>query len=162
MHFLKSLAAFAALATFTMATEEAPVPPQMTLLYSMEALLGERFSLGPIPTGDERIVIPIVGGTFKGPKLNGTLTSNPQSRVAMAVGCRVRGRRQSTPDFPNLISSRQRDDVTVLTTIRNRSQRWRGLASDRCPRHLSTRCAVCDSHTRWDEHRGCNRGVSAT
>ena len=72
MHLLKSLAAFAAFATFTMATDEAPVPPQMTLLYSMEALLGERFSLGPIPTGNERIVIPIIGGTFKGPRLNGT------------------------------------------------------------------------------------------
>lgn len=76
MHLLKSLAAFAAFATtFTMATEEGPIPPQMTLLYSMEALLGERFSLGPIPTGDERIVIPIVGGTFKGPKLNGMSSS---------------------------------------------------------------------------------------
>ncbi|EAT91065.1 hypothetical protein SNOG_01416 [Parastagonospora nodorum SN15] len=55
------------------AAQEAPVAPKMTLLYSMDALLGERFSLGPIPTGDERIVIPIVGGTFKGPRMNGTV-----------------------------------------------------------------------------------------
>ncbi|OAL45164.1 hypothetical protein IQ07DRAFT_615071 [Pyrenochaeta sp. DS3sAY3a] len=48
-----------------------PTPPTMTLLYSMEVLLGERFSLGPVPNGQERIVIPIVGGTFKGPKMSG-------------------------------------------------------------------------------------------
>ncbi|KAH8691760.1 hypothetical protein GQ44DRAFT_780221 [Phaeosphaeriaceae sp. PMI808] len=53
--------------------QEAPVAPKLTLLYSMDALLGERFSLGPIPTGQERIVIPIIGGTFSGPLLNGTV-----------------------------------------------------------------------------------------
>lgn len=79
MHLLKSLATFAAFATCTMAAEEAPVAPKMTLLYSMEALLGERFSLGPIPTGNERIVIPIVGGTFKGPRLNGMFTLSTNS-----------------------------------------------------------------------------------
>ncbi|KAG9197349.1 hypothetical protein G6514_001833 [Epicoccum nigrum] len=46
-------------------------PPTMTLLYRMEAKLGERFSLGPVPNGQERIVIPIVGGTFEGPRLSG-------------------------------------------------------------------------------------------
>ncbi|KAH7396266.1 hypothetical protein BKA66DRAFT_438217 [Pyrenochaeta sp. MPI-SDFR-AT-0127] len=51
--------------------QNAPVPPTMTLLYSMEALLGDRFSLGPVPNGQERIVIPIVGGTFKGPRMSG-------------------------------------------------------------------------------------------
>ncbi|KAH6632902.1 hypothetical protein C7974DRAFT_309519 [Boeremia exigua] len=48
-----------------------PQPPKMSLLYHMEVQLGERFSLGPVPNGQERIVIPIVGGTFKGPKLSG-------------------------------------------------------------------------------------------
>jgi hypothetical protein len=71
MRFLTSLTALASFAAFTMA-QEAPVAPKMTLLYSMNALLGDRFSLGPIPTGDERIVIPIVGGTFEGPRMNGT------------------------------------------------------------------------------------------
>ncbi|KAL1598628.1 hypothetical protein SLS60_007768 [Paraconiothyrium brasiliense] len=51
----------------------APTPPDLTLLYSMEALLGDRFSLGPTPNGQERIVIPIVGGTFKGPRLSGNV-----------------------------------------------------------------------------------------
>jgi hypothetical protein len=45
----------------------------MTLIYSMEAKLGNRFSLGGVPGGQERIVIPIVGGTFKGPKISGKL-----------------------------------------------------------------------------------------
>jgi hypothetical protein len=71
MRFLTLLTALASFAAFTMA-QEAPVAPKMTLLYSMNALLGDRFSLGPIPTGDERIVIPIVGGTFEGPRMNGT------------------------------------------------------------------------------------------
>jgi hypothetical protein len=70
MHLFAPLSVFAGLVTSVMA-QDAPVPPQMTLLYSMNALLGERFSLGPIPTGEERIVIPIVGGTFNGPKMNG-------------------------------------------------------------------------------------------
>lgn len=63
-------AALTATAPTTMA-QDAPVAPKMTLLYSMNALLGDRFSLGPVPTGQERIVIPIIGGTFSGPKLNG-------------------------------------------------------------------------------------------
>ncbi|KAF2852058.1 hypothetical protein T440DRAFT_421863 [Plenodomus tracheiphilus IPT5] len=51
----------------------APIPPALTLLYSMETFLGERLSVGPIPTGENRIVIPIIGGTFKGPKMSGTI-----------------------------------------------------------------------------------------
>lgn len=70
MYFLKPLAVLSALTTFAMA-QTTPTPPTMTLLYSMEVLLGERFSLGPVPNGQERIVIPIVGGTFKGPKMSG-------------------------------------------------------------------------------------------
>jgi hypothetical protein len=52
-------------------SQDAPVPPTMTLLYSMEAELGNRFSLGPVPNGKERFVIPIVGGHFKGPRMSG-------------------------------------------------------------------------------------------
>lgn len=51
----------------------APVPPTVTLLYRMDVELGQRFSLGPIPSGEERIVIPIVGGTFAGPRMSGKL-----------------------------------------------------------------------------------------
>lgn len=70
MYLFKPLTFLPALITFTMA-QTTPTPPTMTLLYSMEVLLGERFSLGPVPNGQERIVIPIVGGTFKGPKMSG-------------------------------------------------------------------------------------------
>jgi hypothetical protein len=71
MRFINSLTVLAAFTAFTMA-EEAPVAPKMTLLYSMDALLGDRFALGPIPTGQDRVVIPIVGGSFKGPRMNGS------------------------------------------------------------------------------------------
>lgn len=70
MHLFNTLTAFATIITSTMA-QSTPAPPQMTLIYHMEADLGERFSLGSIPTGQERIVIPIVGGTFKGPRISG-------------------------------------------------------------------------------------------
>ncbi|KAF3006895.1 hypothetical protein E8E13_011109 [Curvularia kusanoi] len=75
------LSVLAALTTTTLTLAMAspspspPSPPTMTLLYRMEAKLGDRFSLGPVPTGQERIVIPIVGGTFSGPKLSGTVLS---------------------------------------------------------------------------------------
>ena len=74
VHFPQLVTEFAAFTTLTMA-QDSPIPPKMTLLYSMEALLGERFSLGPVPTGQERIVNPIVGGTFKGPKMKGEFVS---------------------------------------------------------------------------------------
>ncbi|KAF9700030.1 hypothetical protein EKO04_001709 [Ascochyta lentis] len=70
MHISSSLSIFTTLATYAMAQSD-PQPPSMTLLYHMEVQLGDRFSLGPVPNGEERIVIPIVGGTFKGPRLSG-------------------------------------------------------------------------------------------
>jgi hypothetical protein len=72
MRLSNPLTLLSTLATFTMA-HTAPAPPKMTLIYSMEAKLGDRFSLGAVPGGQERIVIPIVGGTFKGPKLSGKI-----------------------------------------------------------------------------------------
>jgi hypothetical protein len=70
MHILQRLSVFCSLATYVMAQSE-PIAPTMSLLYHMEVQLGERFSMGPVPNGQERIVIPIVGGTFKGPRLSG-------------------------------------------------------------------------------------------
>lgn len=70
------------LAGFTMAqnsTLPAPVPPAVTLLYRMDVQLGQRFSLGPVPSGKERIVIPIIGGTFSGPKMSGMYSNSKQS-----------------------------------------------------------------------------------
>jgi hypothetical protein len=56
----------------------------MTLLYSMSAKLGERLTLGPVPNGQQRIVIPIVGGSFKGPRMSGK-THPSSSTVPLAV-----------------------------------------------------------------------------
>jgi muconolactone delta-isomerase len=46
--------------------------PRLTLVYRLEATLGEVQDLGPIAAGRRRIV-PLTGGTFTGPTLNGRL-----------------------------------------------------------------------------------------
>ena len=46
--------------------------PSLTRVYRLEATLGEPLDLGDLPTGRRRIV-PLAGGTFAGPELNGTL-----------------------------------------------------------------------------------------
>jgi hypothetical protein len=46
--------------------------PQLTLVYRLEALLGEPLDLGQVTRGHRRIV-PLTGGSFSGPKLNGEL-----------------------------------------------------------------------------------------
>jgi hypothetical protein len=93
MHFLSPLTIIATLATSTTA-QNVPIAPSMTLLYSMAADLGDRFSLGPVPTGQERFVIPIIGGTFKGPRLSGSqiypfmnprLTTPTQARFSISA-----------------------------------------------------------------------------
>lgn len=70
MHISKALPIMASLASAATAQSDV-VAPTMSLLYSMACDLGERFSLGPVPFGQERYVIPIIGGTFKGPKISG-------------------------------------------------------------------------------------------
>jgi hypothetical protein len=46
--------------------------PLLTRVYRLEATLGEPLDLGEIDQGRRRIV-PLTGGTFTGPELNGTL-----------------------------------------------------------------------------------------
>jgi len=46
--------------------------PQLTLVYRLEAVLGEPLELGGVSQGRRRIV-PLTGGTFTGPELNGKL-----------------------------------------------------------------------------------------
>ena len=46
--------------------------PQLTLVYRLEAVLGEPLDLGEVSQGRRRIV-PLTGGTFAGPELNGKL-----------------------------------------------------------------------------------------
>lgn len=80
---MRFLTPIALLSAFTTAQNNStPVPPKMTLLYSMEAFLGDRFSLGAVPYGQNRVVIPIVGGTFKGPRMSGEYPALP-SRLHM-------------------------------------------------------------------------------
>jgi hypothetical protein len=51
----------------------APLPePRLTLVYRLEAALGSPLDLGEVSQGHRRIV-PLTGGTFTGPQLNGKL-----------------------------------------------------------------------------------------
>jgi Protein of unknown function (DUF3237) len=46
--------------------------PRLTRVYRLEATLGQPLDLGEIEQGHRRIV-PLTGGTFTGPEINGTL-----------------------------------------------------------------------------------------
>lgn len=46
--------------------------PRLTALFRLEATVGQPLDLGERPEGRRRI-IPLTGGTFTGPQLNGTL-----------------------------------------------------------------------------------------
>ena len=46
--------------------------PSLTKILRLEASLGEAIDVGNVPRGRRRIV-PLIGGTFAGPELNGTL-----------------------------------------------------------------------------------------
>ena len=46
--------------------------PRLTLVYRLEAVLGEPLDLGEVSQGHRRIV-PQIGGTFEGPELSGKL-----------------------------------------------------------------------------------------
>lgn len=117
MYIFKLLSIFAALTTYVMAMSD-PSPPTMTLLYHMEVQLGERFSLGPVPNGQERIVIPIVGGTFKGPRLSGQFHSLKLSSSMNYLHCplELKFHRQSPQSRRRLASHRQgREDPPRCT-----------------------------------------------
>jgi hypothetical protein len=64
---LSTLCAITALAQNT----TAPSPPTLTYLYTLNCTLADAITIGPGPRGS-RVAIPITGGTFAGPKLNGT------------------------------------------------------------------------------------------
>ena len=46
--------------------------PRLTRIYRLEAALGEPVDVGDVSSGRRRIV-PLTGGTFRGPELNGEL-----------------------------------------------------------------------------------------
>ncbi|KAK5652014.1 hypothetical protein OQA88_10917 [Cercophora sp. LCS_1] len=68
MHLLQPLLGFLSLAGFT--TAQTPTPPPLTYLYTVNATLGAALPVGNSPRGN-RAVIPITGGSFKGPAISG-------------------------------------------------------------------------------------------
>ena len=98
MRLLYSLtAAIATITQFAMATDEA-VPPKLTLLYRMEAALADGIPIPDIPGGQTRTIIPIIGGTFKGPRLSGELFN-------MSFNCE--GLREEEEEAQHMTSSSQ-------------------------------------------------------
>jgi hypothetical protein len=60
----------AALLALTALAQSTPKAPGLTYLYSLNCTLGVPYSVGNGPHGN-RVVIPITGGTFSGPRLKG-------------------------------------------------------------------------------------------
>lgn len=72
---LTTLCAVTALAQTT-----PPAPPTLTYLYTLNCTLGQSLPIGTGPRGS-RTVIPITGGAFSGPKLNGISKPKPQTKA---------------------------------------------------------------------------------
>jgi hypothetical protein len=53
-------------------TATAPAPPGLTFAFELRALVGPPVEIGQVPHGRRRIV-PILGGTVKGPSFNATV-----------------------------------------------------------------------------------------
>lgn len=70
MRFVQPLSILTAFLSTALA-HNAPKPPTLTLLYSMACDLAPEMSMGAVPTGQERIIIPIIGGTFNGSRISG-------------------------------------------------------------------------------------------
>jgi hypothetical protein len=87
-------------ATALDAASKAPVAPALTFLYTSFVNIGPPIDVGVGPKGD-RIVIPITGGNFTGPRLSGlsiltfshyrNLTLNPRNHSE--PGCRLGSKR---------------------------------------------------------------------
>lgn len=82
---LASLAALASASDVSARPPRPPGPPTpptpspgLTFLYSLNCTLGTRLPVGAGPNGD-RVVIPITGGTFAGPRISGVCLPPLQS-----------------------------------------------------------------------------------
>ncbi|KAM7215263.1 hypothetical protein V8F06_009314 [Rhypophila decipiens] len=71
MKFLYSILALAGLSAAAKAPKP-PKPPGVTYLYTVTITGGDSYPVGNGPYGS-RIVVPITGGSFSGPRLNGTV-----------------------------------------------------------------------------------------
>lgn len=56
-----------------------PTPPSLTYLYTANVTLGTTIDMGITPYG-HRKAIPIIGGTFSGPKMNGRSSIHKNSQ----------------------------------------------------------------------------------
>ncbi|KAJ0114557.1 hypothetical protein J7T55_004801 [Diaporthe amygdali] len=63
-----------ALSAVAIAGPRQPSPPALTYLFTANITSGPTISLGSTPLGD-RVFEPIIGGSFTGPKLSGTVAS---------------------------------------------------------------------------------------
>jgi hypothetical protein len=70
--------------------------PSLTRIYRLEATLGAPLDLGDVAQGHRRIV-PLTGGTFTGPELNGTLL-----RTGLAYSIAGSGHNQATSALNDL------------------------------------------------------------
>lgn len=70
INILGCLLYFLALVGLGVGQTEPPAAPGLTFLYSLNCTLGAPIPVGKGPHGT-RLVIPIVGGSFSGPRLSG-------------------------------------------------------------------------------------------
>ncbi len=59
--------------------------PSLSLVYRLEAVLGEPLEVGEVSQGRRRIV-PLTGGTFAGPELNGKLLPGTSADWQIVLG----------------------------------------------------------------------------
>ncbi|KAL1856506.1 hypothetical protein Daus18300_010663 [Diaporthe australafricana] len=71
---IRSCLSLLALAATAMAGPRQPNTPALTYLFSANITSGATIPIGSTPWGD-RVFEPIVGGTFSGPKLSGTVAA---------------------------------------------------------------------------------------
>ena len=61
---------FALLTTMSVSAQDYPKGPELEYVCELKVKLGQSFSVGQTSHG-ERVVIPIIGGTFEGPNVKG-------------------------------------------------------------------------------------------
>lgn len=83
--------------------------PTLTLAWTADVLIGEKQDLGDGPLG-RRFLVPILGGTFEGPSLRGSVLAGGADRQWV--------RQDGVREFDALYEM-QADDGTVIT-VRNR------------------------------------------
>ncbi len=108
--FLVALVLLTAMATARAQGNVPTATPELEFMMQLKVTLGQTYTVGETPHG-RRIVIPITGGTFEGPRLRGTiLNGGADYQLASADGSRTE---------LEAIYSIQTDDGTYIH-VRNR------------------------------------------